>query len=147
MSYLPPILSSIARTFGLGGDSSTSSSSSSASPVKSSDSNSASKGENMNPRAYKASAMDVVVTKMMLQQGLKLPAEVILSILDFAEYWPHTSATLKTPFITLSGGDRENQFVVSSISRVDRRNSSLTCAHKFSAANQAPGIDQEDPKG
>lgn len=58
--------------------------------------------------------MDVVVTKMMLQQGLKLPAEVVLSILDFAEYWPHTSATLDSSFVTLSGGERENHFVVSS---------------------------------
>lgn len=60
--------------------------------------------------------MDLLVTKMMLQQGLKLPAEVVLSILDFAEYWPHTSATLDRPFVTLSGGERENHFVVSSVS-------------------------------
>ncbi|KAJ4413014.1 hypothetical protein N0V82_008602 [Gnomoniopsis sp. IMI 355080] len=78
----------------------------------SSDSNSSSKSDYVEPHNYEPSPIDVVVTKMMLQQGLKLPAEVVLSILDFAEYWPHTSATLDSSFITMSGGDRENRFVL-----------------------------------
>ncbi|CAN8100797.1 unnamed protein product [Discula destructiva] len=62
--------------------------------------------------AYKPSAMDVVVLKMMLQQGLHLPAEVVLSILDFAEYWPHTTATLDHSMIVRTGAANENAFVL-----------------------------------
>lgn len=57
--------------------------------------------------------MDVVVVKMMLQQGLRLPPEVILSILDFAEYWPHTTALMDRETAVRSGRDTENKFIVS----------------------------------
>ncbi|TPX11102.1 uncharacterized protein E0L32_007963 [Thyridium curvatum] len=38
------------------------------------------------------SAMDVLIVKAMLQKGLKLPAEIVDSLLDHAEYWLHTTA-------------------------------------------------------
>lgn len=37
------------------------------------------------------SAMDVLIVKAMLQKGLKLPAEIVDSLLDHAEYWLHTT--------------------------------------------------------
>lgn len=63
---------------------------------------------------YEPCPMDVVVVKMMLQRGLNLPAEVVLSILDFAEYWPHTTAKFERnrPFVVQAGGTRENAFLV-----------------------------------
>lgn len=123
MSYIPPLLSSFAQSLGWNRNSSSlpsSSSSSSVPSTKTSDSSPSPNGHNEDPHTYKPSAMDVVVTKMMLAQGLHLPAEVVLSILDFAEYWPHTSATLDSSFITMSGGHRENKFVVSLKSKVSQ---------------------------
>lgn len=64
---------------------------------------------------YEPSAMDVVVAKMMLQLGLNLPPEVVLSILDHAEYWPHTTATTDQSFVVHAGRGRENRFVVSPV--------------------------------
>lgn len=64
------------------------------------------------PQAYEPSAMDVVVAKIMLQQGLKLPPEVVLSVLDFAEYWPHSTATLNRSLNATAGRPSENLFVV-----------------------------------
>lgn len=62
--------------------------------------------------------MDVVVVKAMLLQGLQLPLEVILSIIDTAEYWPHTTvstATFGARFIVQSGRETENAFLASSL--------------------------------
>lgn len=56
--------------------------------------------------------MDVIIVKMMLHFALKLPAEVVLSIFDFAEYWPHTTAELDQSMVIQAGGGRENQFLV-----------------------------------
>ena len=58
------------------------------------------------------SPMDVHVTKVMLQHGLSLPLEVVLSILDHAEYWPHTTAKLASPVVVTSGRPAENKFLV-----------------------------------
>ncbi|PSR79691.1 hypothetical protein BD289DRAFT_442106 [Coniella lustricola] len=66
---------------------------------------------------YEPTAMDVVVVKAMLQQGLNLPLEVILSIIDAAEYWPHTTvstATFRTSFRVQSGRETENEFLLRS---------------------------------
>lgn len=41
---------------------------------------------------YEPSIPDVLVVKAMLGKGLHLPPELIDSIVDQAEYWPHTSA-------------------------------------------------------
>lgn len=66
------------------------------------------------PQSYKPSALDVVVTKIMLQQGLHLPPEVVLSIVDFAEYWPHTTAVLNRSLSATGGWSSENLFVLRS---------------------------------
>lgn len=83
--------------------------SSSSSSSNSSTNNSSSSSE---PQPYEPSVLDVVVAKLMLQQGLKLPPEVVLSILDFAEYWPHTSAVLNRSLNATAGRPSENLFVV-----------------------------------
>ncbi|KUI60836.1 hypothetical protein VP1G_08041 [Cytospora mali] len=63
---------------------------------------------------FEPSTMDVVVAKAMLSEGLKLPHEIALSILDFAEYWPHTSTVLDHPITVHSGRGREDHFVMRS---------------------------------
>lgn len=63
---------------------------------------------------YEPSALDVVVVKAMLTNGLGLPAEIVLSLLDHAEYWPHTTTTLNRSLTVSSGPGRENQFILRS---------------------------------
>lgn len=63
---------------------------------------------------YEPSALDVVVVKAMLTNGLRLPAEIVLSVLDHAEYWPHTTTTLDHSFTVPSGPGREDQFILRS---------------------------------
>lgn len=62
---------------------------------------------------YEPSALDVVVVKIMLTRGCKLPHEIVLSLLDHAEYWPHTTAIMDHSLTVSSGADRENRFIVS----------------------------------
>lgn len=62
---------------------------------------------------HEPSALDVVVVKVMLTKGCKLPHEIVLSLLDHAEYWPHTTTTLDHSLTVSSGAGREDQFVVS----------------------------------
>lgn len=38
--------------------------------------------------------LDVIVVKEMLQKALKLPPEIVDSIVDLAEYWPHTTTEI-----------------------------------------------------
>lgn len=63
---------------------------------------------------HEPSVMDVVVTKMMLQQGLNLPPEVVLSVLDFAEYWPHTTVSQIGETTATASRPSENTFIVGS---------------------------------
>lgn len=62
---------------------------------------------------FEPSPLDVIVVKAMLQEALKLPLEVILPLLDFAEYWPHTTSVLDRQ-VGARGGDRtrENRFLL-----------------------------------
>ncbi|KAL8396350.1 hypothetical protein RB596_009958 [Gaeumannomyces avenae] len=43
---------------------------------------------------HQPSVLDVVVAKAMMMKALTLPLELVNRIMDFAEYWPHTSAQL-----------------------------------------------------
>ncbi|OBT90712.1 hypothetical protein VE02_00595 [Pseudogymnoascus sp. 03VT05] len=64
-----------------------------------------------NSLAFKPTVPDVFVVKAMLQ-SLSLPPELADAIIDYAEYWPHTSAVL--PGIhpaCAQGNSRENYFV------------------------------------
>ncbi|POS72620.1 hypothetical protein DHEL01_v208984 [Diaporthe helianthi] len=63
---------------------------------------------------YQPSVLDVVVVKAMLINGLGLPYEIVLSLLDHAEYWGHTTTTLDQSLTVSSGPARENQFILRS---------------------------------
>jgi len=71
---------------------------------------------------YEPSILDVIVVKAMLTKTLhtrslhKLPPELVDSIVDFAEYWPHTSVEVgpgRAPYQR-----NENIFLVSLSSHV-----------------------------
>lgn len=106
MSFLPGVQRLLTNALGLtsgdsnGAGSSGSSSNSTASTIE-----------------YQPSALDVVVVKAMLTNGLRLPHEIVLSLLDHAEYWPHTTTTLDHSRTVSSGAGRENQFIVSAASQ------------------------------
>lgn len=40
---------------------------------------------------YKPTPIDVVVVRVMLTRGIKLPPDVVDMVFDHAEYWPHSS--------------------------------------------------------
>lgn len=70
--------------------------------------------------SFEPKAIDVVIVKEMLQK--KLPPELINTVLDHAEYWPHTTSV--TSFENLPEGklkvlsgrsERENVFVIRSL--------------------------------
>lgn len=112
MSFFPYLQSLLTRTLGLDGSSEGSTSSQDNDVSQSSSSSSSLLPEDA-PGSFEPSAMDVTVAKIMLQQGLRLPPEVVLSVLDFAEYWPHTTAFMDRGVTVVSGRERENRFIVS----------------------------------
>ncbi|KAK4171605.1 hypothetical protein QBC36DRAFT_91426 [Triangularia setosa] len=65
---------------------------------------------------YKPSITDVIVVKAMLVKGLRIPVEIVDSIVELAEYWPHVTAEViwgdKDSNQVYSGPDRENQFLL-----------------------------------
>jgi len=69
---------------------------------------------------YEPTIKDVLVVKAMLKTALRLPLEIVDSIVDHAEYWPHTSSYIRyEPNLKVSGRDfeghdvSEDQFLVS----------------------------------
>ncbi|KAL2140120.1 hypothetical protein VTI28DRAFT_4235 [Corynascus sepedonium] len=52
---------------------------------------------------YEPSVTDVLVTKAMLNKALRLPPEIIDTIVDFAEYWPHTTTELNDSTVIARG--------------------------------------------
>ena len=58
---------------------------------------------------------DVLEAKSDLHRGLKIPMELVDAILDFAEYWPHTTTVRRSGHITVrtGRGHKEEEFVVS----------------------------------
>ncbi|KAK0628255.1 hypothetical protein B0T17DRAFT_491337 [Bombardia bombarda] len=87
----------------------------------SNNSNSTSKEKAM-AGTYEPTVIDVVVVKAMLTKALILPPEIVDSIVDLAEYWPHT--TTEIHYSHLPGGAKavrggtptaENQFLASSL--------------------------------
>ena len=54
---------------------------------------------------------DVLEVKDILST-IKLPLEVIDVIVDFAEYWPHTTAMRKTPLDVYGSSEEENKEVL-----------------------------------
>ncbi|KUJ06346.1 uncharacterized protein LY89DRAFT_603447 [Mollisia scopiformis] len=57
---------------------------------------------------------DVFEVKNDLCKGLKLPMELIDSIVDFAEYWPHTTTVRRGEKIVTTGRGHEEDFVLRS---------------------------------
>lgn len=110
MSFFPALQDLILRPLGIQSSNSASTSSRNMSQAQSQSPLNASGPE---AHVHEPSPMDVVVVKIMLQQGLRLPPEVVLSVLDFAEYWPHTTAIMDRPVSVPAGRQRENRFIVS----------------------------------
>ena len=63
---------------------------------------------------YEPSILDVLVVKAMLCKAWTLPVELVDTILDLAEYWPHTTSEWEGRPLPIYGGhaDRENVFLV-----------------------------------
>lgn len=67
-----------------------------------------------NSDRYRPSVKDVISVKKNLV-GLRLPLELVDSIIDHAEYWPHIKSFREgTPLSVRSGGQKENKFIVRS---------------------------------
>lgn len=111
MSFLPGVQRLITNALGITSGGSNDASSS-ARGSNSSSHNSATSID-LRHADYEPSALDVVVVKIMLTKGCKLPHEIVLSLLDHAEYWPHTTTTLDRSLTVSSGPGREDQFLVS----------------------------------
>ncbi|KAI1068077.1 hypothetical protein LB507_004316 [Fusarium sp. FIESC RH6] len=64
--------------------------------------------------------IDVVVARIMLTKGKKLPPDVVDIILDFAEYWAHSSNEIdyklqhQHPLTVIGGSPSENKFLLRS---------------------------------
>ena len=70
------------------------------------------------PCSYEPTVLDVIVVKAMLNKALRLPPEIIDTVVDMAEYWPHTSTEMiytGRPAIARKNATSgaENQFLVS----------------------------------
>lgn len=65
---------------------------------------------------YQPSIGDVFVVKDILFKKCRLPLEIIDVVIDFAEYWPHTSTIRTGGELKVAAGRPlyENQFIVSS---------------------------------
>jgi hypothetical protein len=62
--------------------------------------------------AHEPIIADVLVVKAMLTKGLSLPVEIIDTIVDLAEYWPHTTAETSSAPMAHGSSTKENVFVV-----------------------------------
>lgn len=63
---------------------------------------------------HEPSVLDVLVVRAMLNKACSLPPELLDTILDQAEYWPHSTTEWTGGPLTIYGGrtDRENVFLV-----------------------------------
>jgi hypothetical protein len=61
--------------------------------------------------AFEPTIVDVLVVKAMLNRAFALPVEIANSVLDMAEYWPHTS-TVELVRRTMHGSRNENELLV-----------------------------------
>lgn len=69
---------------------------------------------------YQPTAMEVIFVRAMLERALQLPPEIINSVIDHAEYWPHASTLIdysswpQTERVVHAGDpNSENVFLVS----------------------------------
>lgn len=61
--------------------------------------------------AYRPSVIDVLVVKAMVNRAFGLPIELIDTIVDMAEYWPHSTVIEASPRVA-TGGRQENLLLV-----------------------------------
>lgn len=65
---------------------------------------------------YSPSVQDVLNVKQMFIDELELPLELIDSVIDFAEYWPHSSSFIRpsanSPVIIRGQSGHEDQLLV-----------------------------------
>jgi hypothetical protein len=64
-----------------------------------------------NSDRYKPSVEDVLSVKEFLGSISSFPLELIDTVIDFAEYWPHTSTAITTP-TSARAQNQENILVV-----------------------------------
>jgi hypothetical protein len=63
---------------------------------------------------YQPSVSDVITVKEALHKKSTLPYELVDAVIDFAEYWPHTSTITQQPTIVQTGRNQEHErFIVS----------------------------------
>jgi hypothetical protein len=62
---------------------------------------------------FKPTVDDVLRVKESLGRISSFPLELVDTVIDLAEYWPHTSTTTTTSMIVRPGREEENQFIVS----------------------------------
>lgn len=69
-------------------------------------------GQSNEPKApYEPTVVDVLVVREMFNRALSLPPELIGGILDWAEYWPHTTAVADyQPGYKRAAGGHRNRF-------------------------------------
>ncbi|KAH8907781.1 hypothetical protein BR93DRAFT_566118 [Coniochaeta sp. PMI_546] len=65
---------------------------------------------------YEPSIIDVLIVKAMLNKALALPPELLNTIFDLAEYWPHSTTEWSGGPLSIYGGrrDREDVFLLRS---------------------------------
>jgi len=61
---------------------------------------------------YQPSPFDVIAVKTMFLKRYSLPNELLDAIIDFAEYWPHTTSKMASETLVRSGSDHENKMLV-----------------------------------
>ncbi|KAL2150194.1 hypothetical protein VTH82DRAFT_7870 [Thermothelomyces myriococcoides] len=66
---------------------------------------------------FEPTVADVLVTKAMLRKAFDLPQEIVDSIIDYAEYWPHTTTQVDYPndsLVARGSSGPENIFLIRS---------------------------------
>lgn len=66
-----------------------------------------------NTSPHEPSVADVLEVKDILRLERCLPVELIDTIIDYAEYWPHTTTTTSGQNIARGNTPKENLFIVS----------------------------------
>ncbi|EFQ32762.1 uncharacterized protein GLRG_07906 [Colletotrichum graminicola M1.001] len=64
------------------------------------------------PGNYKPTPIDVVVVRIMLEKASKLPPEIMDIIIDEAEYWAHSEASISTDLRVVGTTSEENKLLL-----------------------------------
>ncbi|KAK4236019.1 hypothetical protein C8A03DRAFT_17285 [Achaetomium macrosporum] len=96
---------------------------------------------------HEPSIADVLVVKAMLNKALNLPPEIVNAIIDFAEYWPHSSTEVSfaDSRVAARGGRQgdEDHFLLRSnpigLQELRRRGEGSLPSHRTPPKPQPPG--------